>query len=165
MFLVQFLVHTQHSYSIHIGTPDIAWKCLNTTLIPYLAISLFGHLFPGIAKNAFPGLTDVQNVLVLVSRGLRLLAVNMHYAKCTLWTPKLQILAKTLFLFGTSKDLLINLLIDCFPVLPFLHIRLRMCVEVNLIFNFYVRGKNIITGNHAAMPRTEFQLGRWHWYT
>ena len=23
---------------------------------PYLAISLFGHLFPRIAKNAFPGL-------------------------------------------------------------------------------------------------------------
>ena len=63
---------------------------------PYLAISLFGHLFPRIAKNAFPGLIIFQNVLVLVSRGFRLIAVNMHYAKFTLWTPKLQILAKTL---------------------------------------------------------------------
>ena len=57
---------------------------------PYLAISLFGHLFPGIAKNAFQ---NIQNFLVLVSRGLSLIAVNMHYAKFTLWTPKLQILA------------------------------------------------------------------------
>ena len=62
---------------------------------PYLAISLFGHLFhAGIAKNAFPG--HIQTFLVLVSRGLCLIAVNMHYAKFTLWTPKLQILAKTL---------------------------------------------------------------------
>ena len=46
---------------------------------PYLAISLFGHLLM-IFKN---------NVLVLVSG---VLIVNMHYAKVTLWTPKLQIL-------------------------------------------------------------------------
>ena len=69
----------------------------------YLAISLFGHLFPnlfiytfGIAKNAFPVLYDIQNFPVLVSKGLRFVAVNMHYAKFTLWTHKLQILAKTL---------------------------------------------------------------------
>ena len=57
---------------------------------PYLAISLFGHLFPEIGKNAFPGLMIFKNnVLVLVSG---VLIVNMHYAKVTLWTPKLQIL-------------------------------------------------------------------------
>ena len=39
---------------------------------------------------------NIQNFLVLVSRGLRLIAMNMHYVKCTLLTPKLQILAKTL---------------------------------------------------------------------
>ena len=51
---------------------------------PYLAISLFGHLFPGIAKNAFPGLTTIQDFLVLVSRGFRLIAMNIHYPKFTL---------------------------------------------------------------------------------
>ena len=57
---------------------------------PYLAISLFGHLFPGIAKNAFPVLYDIQNFLVLVSRGLRLIATNTTlHTKFTLWTPKL----------------------------------------------------------------------------
>ena len=62
---------------------------------PYCAISLFGHLFPRIAKNV-SGAYDIQHFLVLVSRGLRLIAVNMHYTKFTLWTTKLQNLAKTL---------------------------------------------------------------------
>ena len=40
---------------------------------PYHAtVSLFGHLFPEIA-----GAYDIQNVLVLVSRGLSLIAMNM----------------------------------------------------------------------------------------
>ena len=63
---------------------------------PYLAISLFGHLFPGIAKNAFAGLTIFKIFWSFLARGLRLIAVNMHYAKFALWTPKLQTLAKTL---------------------------------------------------------------------
>ena len=60
---------------------------------PYLAISLFGHLFPGIAKNAFPGLTIF--FWSLLARVCAFRAVNMHYAKLTLWAPKLQILART----------------------------------------------------------------------
>ena len=64
---------------------------------PYLAISLFGHLFPGIAKNAFAGLTIFKIFWSFLARGLRLIAVNMHYAKFALWTPKLLILAKTLY--------------------------------------------------------------------
>ena len=42
------------------------------------------------------GAYDIQHFLVLVSRDLLLIALYMHYAKFTLWTPKLQILAKTL---------------------------------------------------------------------
>ena len=92
MFRISWIIdiHTQHSY---IGHCNI-WHCLKMSEYDsYLAISLFGHLFPGIAKNAFPLLTIFK---FLWSRGLRLIAVNMHYAKFTLWTPKLQILAKTL---------------------------------------------------------------------
>ena len=33
---------------------------------PYLAISLFGHLFPGIAKNVFPVLTIFKMFLIAV---------------------------------------------------------------------------------------------------
>ena len=62
---------------------------------PYLAISLFGHLFPGIAKNAFPGLTIFKIVWSLLA-GVLIAVNNTHYAKFILWTPKLQILAKTL---------------------------------------------------------------------
>ena len=37
-----------------------------------------------------------ENFLALVSRSLCHLAMNVHYTKFTIWTPKLQILAKTL---------------------------------------------------------------------
>ena len=63
---------------------------------PYLAISVFEHLFPGIAKNAFPVLTIFSIFWALLAEICALRAVNMHYAKFTHWTPKLQILAKTL---------------------------------------------------------------------
>ena len=58
---------------------------------PYLAISLFGHLSRNRQKCVSVAY-DIQNFLVLVSRGLRIIAVNMHYAKFTLWTTKLQTL-------------------------------------------------------------------------
>ena len=48
-------------------------------------------------KKCVSGAYDIQNVVVLVSRGLCLIAVNTHYTKFTLWTPKLQILAKGVF--------------------------------------------------------------------
>ena len=69
---------------------------------PYLTISLFGHLFPGIAKNVFPGLTIFKMFWSLLAGVL--IAVNMHYAKFTLWTPKLQTLAKTLPLFAIFQN-------------------------------------------------------------
>ena len=49
------------------------------------------------------GAYDIQNFPVLASRDLRLIAVNIHYAKVTLWTPKLQILAKTLIFSEGSR--------------------------------------------------------------
>ena len=55
------------------------------------------HSYIGqLSKNCVSGAKNIQNILVLVSRGLRLIGVNMHYTKFTLWSPKLQILAKTL---------------------------------------------------------------------
>ena len=63
-------------------------------------------------QKCFSGAYDIQNVLVLVSRGLRLIAWNMHYAKFTLWTPKLQILAQTLIIVDwvtkTSNKILLS---------------------------------------------------------
>ena len=51
---------------------------------------------PRSSQKCVSGAYDIQTFLVLVSRDLRLVAVNMHNAKFTPWTPKLQILAKTL---------------------------------------------------------------------
>ena len=51
----------------------------------------------------FRGAYDIQNFLVLVSWGLLLIDVNMHYAKFTLWTPKLQTLAKSLCVTHNNK--------------------------------------------------------------
>ena len=58
---------------------------------------------------------DIQNVLVLVGRGLRLIAVNMHYAKFTLWTPKLQILAKTLHVHGLRPCMYMGKMQEVYP--------------------------------------------------
>ena len=60
---------------------------------PYLAISLF---VPRKSQKCVSSAYDIQTFLVLVSRSLCLIAMNMHYTKFTLWTPKSQILAKTL---------------------------------------------------------------------
>ena len=89
-------VSSTHTALIHRATPDIAWKCLNTILTSqfhYLDI-----LFPGIAKNAFPGLTIFKIFWSLLAGVLHLIAVNMHYCMPNLHfgTPKLQILAITL---------------------------------------------------------------------
>ena len=64
---------------IHRATPDIAWKCLNTILF--------------VSRNSqkcISGAYDIQN------EGFVPYSRELHYAKFTLWTPKLQILAKTL---------------------------------------------------------------------
>ena len=65
----------------------------NVSQFHYLDIFLFPW---GMAKNAFPGLTIFKIFWSLVCMDSRFIAVNMHYAKFTLWTPKLQILAKSL---------------------------------------------------------------------
>ena len=60
----------------------------------YLTLSLYLDIcsqeYPKMCFRASD--TGIQHFLVLVSRGLHFVAVNMHYAKFTLWTPKLQIL-------------------------------------------------------------------------
>ena len=65
---------------------------------------MFGHFFhyldissQELSQKCVSGAYDIQNFLVLVSRDLHLIAVKMHYTKFTLWTPKLQILAKIPF--------------------------------------------------------------------
>ena len=69
-------VFIAHTAFIHRTTPD----CLKMSECdPYLAISLFEHLFPGIAKNVFPGLT-IFKIFWFLLAGV-LIAVNMHYAK------------------------------------------------------------------------------------
>ena len=74
---------------------------------PYYNILLFGHLFPEIAKNAFSGLT-IFNIFWSF-----LIAVNMHYAKFTLWAPELRILANKLQIITnppTNHDILLRLI-------------------------------------------------------
>ena len=61
---------------IHRATPNIAWKCLNTILF--------------VSRNSqkcISGAYDIQNFLVLVSRGLRLIAVNCTMPNLHFWQP------------------------------------------------------------------------------
>ena len=75
-------------------------QCQHLTLLENIWIRSLPRNFtiwtfvPRNSQKCVSGAYDIQNVLVLVSRGLRLIAVNMHYAKFTPWTPKLRQLFK-----------------------------------------------------------------------
>ena len=52
-------------------------------------------LLPNVySQTGVSGTYDIQNVLVFVSRGLCLIAVNMRYAKYIVWNPLLQFVVK-----------------------------------------------------------------------
>ena len=84
-------VSSTHTHSAHTlretykQAPDIAaWKCLNTMF------TLQFHCLDIVLRNSQKCISrayNFQNFLGLVSRGLRLIAMNMYYAKFTLWTP------------------------------------------------------------------------------
>ena len=59
---------------------------------PYLCSFTIWTFVPRNSQKCVSGAYDIQNVLVLVNMGSRLIAVNMHHTKFILWTPKLQIL-------------------------------------------------------------------------